>query len=111
MAPAQAETFLRPSANSACASTVAVLVPSPTASPVRSAASRIILAPRFSSGSFRSTSLAIVTPSLHTSGRPYFFSIRTHFDLGPRVTRTASANAVAPCRTFSRAAELKSSCL
>ena len=47
-----------------------MLVPSPTASPVRSAAWRIIRTPRFSSGSLSSSSLAMVTPSLQTIGTP-----------------------------------------
>jgi len=85
--------------------TVAVLVPSPTMSPVFSAAWRSMRAPRFSSASLRSNSLAIVTPSLQTIGAPHFFSIRTDFERGPIVTRTASANSVAPRRIFSRAAE------
>ncbi len=71
------------------------------ASPVFSAACRSICAPRFSSGSLRSNSLAMVTPSLQTIGAPHFFSIRTDFDLGPSVTRTASASCVAPRRIFS----------
>ena len=41
-------------------------------------------APRFSSGSLRSNSLAMVTPSLQTIGAPHFFSIRTDFDRGPK---------------------------
>jgi hypothetical protein len=51
----------------------------------------------------------MVIPSLHTIGRPHFFWISTHFDLGPNVMRTASARAVAPLRTFSRAADLNKS--
>ena len=86
-------------------------VPSPTMSPVFSAACRSICAPRFSSGSFSSNSLAMVTPSLQTSGAPHFFWISTDFDLGPSVTRTASASWVAPRRTFSRAAERNRTCL
>jgi hypothetical protein len=99
------------SATMACARSVDVVVPSPTASPVRSAAPRSICAPRFSSGSFRANSLAIVTPSLQTTGLPHFFSMSTHRDLGPRVTRTASAIAVAPRSTFSRASDLNKRCL
>ena len=45
---------------------VEVLVPSPTTSPVLSAAWRSTWAPRFSSASLRSNSLAMVTPSLRT---------------------------------------------
>ena len=81
-----------------------MLVPSPTLSPVRSAAWRSICAPRFSAGSLRSNSLAMVTPSLQTIGEPQLFWIRTDLDFGPRVTRTASQSSVAPCRIFSRAA-------
>jgi hypothetical protein len=62
-----------PSARIAWASTVEVLVPSPTASPVRSAAWRNICAPRFSSGSSRLMRLAMVTPSLQTVGLPQLF--------------------------------------
>jgi hypothetical protein len=73
IALAPATTLRTPSAKIACASRVAVLVPSPTTSPVFSAACRNIWAPRFSSGSFRSNSLAMVTPSLQTIGAPHFF--------------------------------------
>ena len=76
-----------------------------------SAAWRSICAPRFSSGSLRSNSLAIVTPSLQTIGAPHFFWISTDFDFGPSVTRTASASCVAPRRIFSRAAERNRTCL
>ena len=62
---------------------VDVVVPSPTESPVRSAAWRIICAPRFSSGSLRSNSLAMVTPSLQTIGTPHALPMSTLFDLGP----------------------------
>ena len=55
--------------------------------------------------------MAIVTPSLHTIGAPKDFWIRTDFDFGPSVMRTASAKSVAPCRTFSRAAARKRTCL
>ena len=111
MALAPAVTLRTPSAKIACASTVAVLVPSPTASPVFSAACRSICAPRFSSGSRSSNSLAMVTPSLQTSGRPHFFWIRTDFDFGPSVMRTASASCWVPRRIFSRAAERNRTCL
>ncbi len=111
IALAPATTLRTPSANIACASTVEVLVPSPTASPVLSAACRSICAPRFSSASFRSNSLAIVTPSLQTIGVPHFFWISTDLDFGPSVMRTASASWVAPRTTFSRAAERNRTCL
>ncbi|MBS1108958.1 MAG: uncharacterized protein H6Q88_950 [Anaeromyxobacteraceae bacterium] len=106
-----ATTFRTPSAKRACARSVAVEVPSPTTSPVFSAAWRIIRAPRFSSGSLSSTSLATVTPSLQTSGAPHRFSMRTHLDFGPSVTRTASARSEAPRRTFSRASDRNRICL
>ena len=90
---------------------VDVLVPSPTTSPVFSAACRSIWAPRFSSGSLRSNSLAMVTPSLQTIGAPHFLWISTDLDFGPSVTRTASASCAAPRRSFSRAAERNRTCL
>ena len=111
IALAPAVTLRTPSAKIAWARSVEVLVPSPTASAVFSAACRSICAPRFSSGSRRSNSLAMVTPSLHTSGAPHFFWIRTDLDFGPRVTRTASASWVVPRRIFSRAAERNRTCL
>ncbi len=46
---------------------------SPTTSPVFSAACLSTWAPRFSSGSFRSNSFAMVTPSLQTIGVPQLF--------------------------------------
>jgi hypothetical protein len=52
----------------ACASTVAVVVPSPATSLVLLATSRTSCAPMFSKGSSSSISLAIVTPSLMTVG-------------------------------------------
>ena len=104
-------TLRMPSARIACARIVEVLVPSPTSSPVRSAAWRNTCAPRFSSGSLRSNSLAIVTPSLQTSGAPHLRWIRTDFDFGPNVMRIASASWVAPRRIFSRAAERNRICL
>src|SRR5438132_31098 len=58
----------------ACASTVAVVVPSPAISDVLLATSRAIWAPMFSSGSFRSISLATVTPSFVIVGDPNVLS-------------------------------------
>src|SRR5262252_5535027 len=83
----------------ACASTVAVVVPSPAVSDVLLATSRTIWAPMFSSGSFRSISLATVTPSLVMVGDPNFLSSTTLRPLGPRVTFTASANWFTPRST------------
>jgi hypothetical protein len=111
MALAPAVTLRTPSAKIAWARIVAVLVPSPTTSPVFSAAWRSICAPRFCSASSRSNSLAMVTPSLQTIGAPHFFWISTDLERGPRVMRTASASCVAPRRIFSRAAERNSTCL
>src|SRR5271169_6067229 len=111
IALAPATTLRTPSAKIVCARMVEVLVPSPTASPVFSAAWRNTWAPRFSSGSFKSNSLAMVTPSLQTIGDPQFFWINTDFDFGPNVTRTASQSCVAPRKIFSRAAERNRTCL
>ena len=61
---APAATFFKPSFTIACASTVAVVVPSPAKSLVFEATSFTICAPIFSRGSSNSISLATVTPSL-----------------------------------------------
>ena len=76
----------------AWASTVAVVVPSPTVSLVLTAASLTSWAPMFSKGSRRWISRAIVTPSLVTSGDPVIFSRMTLRPLGPSVLFTASAS-------------------
>ena len=86
----------------AWASTVAVVVPSPAVSDVLLATSRTIWAPMFSSGSFRSISLATVTPSLVMVGEPNFLSRTTLRPFGPRVTFTASASAFTPRRMACR---------
>src|SRR5438874_1546436 len=93
---APAATVLTPSRKMACASTVAVVVPSPATSEVLEATSRTICAPMFSSASFNSISLATVTPSLVMTGAPNFFSITALRPLGPRVIFTASARAFTP---------------
>jgi hypothetical protein len=54
----------------ACASTVAVVVPSPASSEVLDATSFTICAPMFSNLSLSSISLATETPSLVTVGAP-----------------------------------------
>src|SRR6266487_5273240 len=61
----------------ACASTVAVVVPSPARSEVLVATSFTIWAPMFSISSSSSTSFATVTPSLVTVGLPNFLSMTT----------------------------------
>jgi hypothetical protein len=106
---APAVTFLRPSRKIACASTVAVVVPSPARSLVLVATSFTICAPMFSIGSESSTSFATVTPSLVTVGEPNFLSITTFRPFGPRVTFTASANWSTPRLSFARASVSKSS--
>ena len=82
----------------ACASTVAVVVPSPATSEVLLATSRTIWAPMFSSGSGRSISLATVTPSLVIVGDPKDLLRMTLRPFGPRVTLTASASPLTPRR-------------
>src|SRR5260370_30119154 len=82
----------------ACASTVAVVVPSPATSEVLEATSRTICAPMFSRGSRSSISFATVTPSLVMTGAPNFFSITALRPLGPRVIFTASARMFTPRR-------------
>ena len=100
---APATTILMPSRKMDCASTVAVVVPSPAVSDVLLATSRTIWAPMFSSGSLRSISLATVTPSLVMVGEPNFLSMTTLRPLGPRVTLTASAKPLTPRRIACRA--------
>src|SRR5713226_6118868 len=86
----------------ACASTVAVVVPSPAMSEVLLATSRTICAPMFSRGSFRSISFATVTPSLVIVGDPNFLSSTTFRPFGPSVTFTASASWFTPRRIACR---------
>src|SRR6185369_15593193 len=103
MAFAPAATVFTPSRKIACASTVAVVVPSPATSLVLDATSRTICAPMFSSGSFNSISFATVTPSLVMSGGPKLFSMTTLRPLGPSVTFTALARISTPRNIRSRA--------
>ena len=91
-----AATIFRPSRKIACASTVAVVVPSPATSEVFDATSRSICAPMFSNLSSSSISLATVTPSLVTTGEPKLFSMITFRPFGPSVTFTAFASALTP---------------
>src|SRR4030095_15890423 len=86
----------------ACASTVAVVVPSPAMSEVLEATSRTICAPMFSRPSCNSISFATVTPSLVMVGAPNLLSITTLRPLGPSVTLTASANMLTPRRIACR---------
>jgi hypothetical protein len=91
----------------ACASTVAVVVPSPATSEVFEATSRTICAPRFWNLSSSSISLATVTPSLVTVGAPHDFSMTTLRPRGPRVAFTASARVFTPMRISDRPCSLK----
>ena len=100
---APAETFFRPSRTMACASRVAVVVPSPATSLVLVATSRTSCAPMFSNGSSSSTSLAIVTPSFVMSGAPYFLPSTTLRPFGPSVTFTVFASWSMPLCSFLRA--------
>ena len=110
MGLAPAVTFFRPVLTMACASTVAVVGPSPAWSLVLLATSFTIWAPMFWMPSSSSISLATVTPSLVTCGAPNFLSITTLRPLGPRVTFTAFANSSTPLRSCSRASLLKTIC-
>ena len=98
-----AATALAPSRTIACASTVAVVVPSPARSLVFEATSRTICAPMFSNLSPSSISLATVTPSLVTRGAPKDLSRTTLRPFGPSVTFTALARISTPRSIRSRA--------
>src|SRR3954470_10734050 len=98
-----AATSFEPSRKIACASTVAVVVPSPATSEVLDATSFTICAPMFSNLFSSSISLATVTPSLVIVGAPNDFSSTTFRPFGPSVTFTASASVLTPLRMASRA--------
>src|SRR6516225_7858297 len=100
-----------PSRTMAWASTVAVVVPSPTMSLVLIAASLTSCAPMFSNWFFRWISRAIVTPSLVTTGEPVIFSRMTLRPLGPSVDLTASASWSTPASSRPRACAPKRSSL
>ncbi len=80
-----------------------MVVPSPAVSLVFEATSLTIRAPMFSNLSSSSISLATVTPSLVTIGEPKDFSRMTFRPLGPKVTLTASAKMLRPCKMELRA--------
>src|SRR5205807_1977980 len=107
---APAVTDFSPSRKIACASTVAVVVPSPARSEVLVATSFTIWAPMFSIGSFSSISLATVTPSLVIVGLPNFLSMTTLRPFGPRVAFTASAMMLTPLSSELRASSSNLSC-
>src|SRR5829696_532642 len=98
-----AATALAPSRTIDCASTVAVVVPSPATSLVLDATSRTICAPMFSNLSASSISLATVTPSLVIRGAPKLLSSTTLRPFGPSVTFTASERMSTPRSIRSRA--------
>ena len=102
-----AATALAPSRTIDCASTVAVVVPSPAMSLVFEATSRTIWAPMFSNLSASSISLATVTPSLVIRGAPKLLSRTTLRPLGPSVTFTASARISTPRSMRARASPPK----
>src|SRR5947207_5138222 len=106
-----AATALAPSRTIACASRVAVVVPSPACSLVFEATSRTIWAPMFSNLSASSISLATVTPSLVIRGAPNDLLRRTLRPLGPSVTLTALARMSMPRNMRSRASPLNLSSL
>ena len=91
-----ADTDFRPSRRIACASTVAVVVPSPAASEVCEATSFTICTPMFSNLSSSSISFATETPSFVTVGAPKLFSSTTLRPFGPSVTLTAFARTLTP---------------
>jgi len=90
-----------------CANTVDVVVPSPAASTVFSAACFITVAPMFSIGSSNTTVLATLTPSLVDATCPCSFSINTLRPNGPIVTDTALLTLSIPAFNFSFASLLK----
>jgi hypothetical protein len=98
-----AATAFRPSRTMACASTVAVVVPSPAVSLVFEATSFSICAPMFSNLSSSSISLATVTPSLVERGAPNDLSRITLRPFGPSVILTALASTSTPRIIRSRA--------
>ena len=98
-----AATDFAPSRTIACASTVAVVVPSPAMSLVLEATSRTICAPMFSNLSSSSISFATVTPSLVMRGAPKLLSSMTLRPFGPSVTFTALARISTPRSMRSRA--------
>src|SRR5437762_578929 len=91
-----AATYFMPSVTIDCASTVAVVVPSPATSDVFDATSFTICAPMFSNLSLSSISFATDTPSLVTVGAPKLRSSTTLRPFGPSVTLTALARTFTP---------------
>src|ERR1051326_9065829 len=96
-------TYFIPSRTIACASTVAVVVPSPATSDVLEATSFTICAPMFSNLSLSSISFATETPSFVTVGAPNERSSTSLRPFGPSVTLTASARMFRPWTILARA--------
>ena len=106
-----AARYFNPSWIMPCASTTAVVVPSPAISLVREATSRSSWAPMFSNRSSSSIDLATTTPEFTICGGPYSRSSTTVRPRGPSVTFTASASMSTPRRILSRASCPNMSCL
>ncbi len=106
-----AARYFSPSLIMPCASTVAVVVPSPAISLVRDATSRSSCAPMFSNRSSSSIDRATTTPELTICGGPKSRSRITVRPRGPSVAFTASARASTPRRIRSRASCPNRSCL
>ncbi len=96
-----------PSRTSDWTSSVAVVVPSPVSSEVRSATSRTSWAPMLANWSESSISRAIDTPSLVIVGAPLSRSSTTLRPFGPSVTLTVSASTSTPTCSRRRASSLK----
>src|SRR5882672_8333650 len=107
---APAVTLRSPSRKIACASTVAVVVPSPATSEVLEATSFSIWAPMFSYGSLSSISLATVTPSLVIVGLPNLLSMTTLRPFGPNVAFTAAAMMLIPFNRLDLASSSNFNC-
>ena len=105
-----AATYFMPSSTMACASTMAVVVPSPATSEVLAATSRTICAPMFSKRSLSSISLATTTPELMMVGAPYArSSITVASTVMPRTILACASSwkitclaviCISPCRPF-----------
>ena len=87
----------------ACASMVAVVVPSPASLTVLRAASLSNVAPMFSTGFKRIIESATVTPSFVIIGLPFASSNITHLPLAPNVELTAFVSFSIPLNTCSLA--------
>jgi hypothetical protein len=96
-----------PSRTIACASSVAVVVPSPVRSDVLLATSLTSCAPMLRYWSVSSISRAIETPSLVMTGAPASRSSTTLRPFGPSVTLTVLASASTPSCSSRRASWLK----